>query len=356
MRLARAFQALIDLVLQQRRGLFQQVDVHQTPGKQPHDAIAVRTDGRQIAELVEETERLDRLEPIGFAVQEKPLEQRRHVGAQMAGGRVVGETICGDAHGRQRFAPAAEFGIGLAEQADDGQLGGIAAPAEAQRLQRFDRIGSLYGIASAPDADRLDARAHGDFFVAYVRQLIEHCDRACAIAANRNDAHFHQSRVEAHRLIGCLPQRGARRRFGGGGIVQLERGFCQRELEACAPSRRMLLERAGAAFKLAPRIRPLVTQRRRIAAPQRGRCIVGERRSVKIAVRRSDAAHHDIGGAAHKAVLGIDVDQFTLVDRHDAQRAQGFGRELVLKQIARQRHASLHGRAFGDAFVGGAAC
>ncbi len=54
--------------------VFEQINMDEAAREQAHDAVAVGTDWRQIAELIEEAERLDRFELVSFTVEEESLE------------------------------------------------------------------------------------------------------------------------------------------------------------------------------------------------------------------------------------------------------------------------------------------
>ena len=93
LRLADALQAFIDLVAQQLRRLLQKIDMHEAAGEQAHHAVAIRTNRREIAELIKQAKRLDRLKLIGLTVQKQSLKQGRHVLAQAPRNRVAWKAI-----------------------------------------------------------------------------------------------------------------------------------------------------------------------------------------------------------------------------------------------------------------------
>ncbi|MEZ6023470.1 MAG: hypothetical protein R3C16_08705 [Hyphomonadaceae bacterium] len=76
------------------------------------------------------------------------------------------------------IAPAAQLGIRFAQPADDGEFEAVAAPAEAQRLQRLDRINGAHDAGGAAHAERLDLRPHRDFLVAHAGEFVERRQRA----------------------------------------------------------------------------------------------------------------------------------------------------------------------------------
>ena len=106
------------------------------------------------------------LKLICLAIEEEPLKQGRHIGAQLPRRRIGCEAICGNAHGRKRFAPAAEFRICIAKHANDREFGGIAAPAEPQGFQKLNRVVRGHHAGGAANTDRFHLRAHCGFLVA----------------------------------------------------------------------------------------------------------------------------------------------------------------------------------------------
>ena len=71
------FKPVVDLVLQQLGGLVEQVDRSETVGKTPDQLVAAAADRRQLAELVEHPERLDRRQLVALWSQKDLREQVR---------------------------------------------------------------------------------------------------------------------------------------------------------------------------------------------------------------------------------------------------------------------------------------
>ena len=74
---------VVHLVLQQLGGLVEQVHVHQPARHAPDHLVPVGADRRQLAEVGEQGQRLDRLQGIGAAVEEQVLERLAQVGLQL---------------------------------------------------------------------------------------------------------------------------------------------------------------------------------------------------------------------------------------------------------------------------------
>ena len=66
LRARRAFEALVDLVLQELGGLVEQVDRDQAVGEPADHLVAAPADRRQLAELVEHAERIDRRQVVAL--------------------------------------------------------------------------------------------------------------------------------------------------------------------------------------------------------------------------------------------------------------------------------------------------
>ena len=138
--LRHAVEPVVDLVLQQLLGLRQQVDVDQPAGQPAHHGVAVLADRGQFLEVVEQRQRLDRLQAVGLAVE----EQARNAAARSACSCTrlgqVRQVLAGRAQRLQRLAVAALAQVELAERADGLQLERAAAPAVAQAVEHLDRL------------------------------------------------------------------------------------------------------------------------------------------------------------------------------------------------------------------------
>ena len=80
----RALQTVIDLVLQQVGGLIEQIDRHQPVGKTPDHLVAAAADRRQLAKVVEQSERIDRRHGVALAGEEQRIEGRRRLVLDLA--------------------------------------------------------------------------------------------------------------------------------------------------------------------------------------------------------------------------------------------------------------------------------
>ena len=79
LRARRAFEALVDLVLQELGGLVEQIDRHQPVRQPPDQFVAAPADRRQLAELVEHGERIDRRQVVALLAQKNLRKQRRRL-------------------------------------------------------------------------------------------------------------------------------------------------------------------------------------------------------------------------------------------------------------------------------------
>ena len=79
-----ALQAVIDLVLEQFGGLVEQIDRHQPVGEPADHLVAAPPDRRQLAEIVEQAERLDRRQRVALAGQEQAVEGHRRLVLDLA--------------------------------------------------------------------------------------------------------------------------------------------------------------------------------------------------------------------------------------------------------------------------------
>ena len=57
---------MIDLILQQLGGLIEQIDRHQAVGKPADHLVAAGADRRELAEIVEQSQRIDRRHGVAF--------------------------------------------------------------------------------------------------------------------------------------------------------------------------------------------------------------------------------------------------------------------------------------------------
>ncbi len=128
------------LIIQKLFGRVEQIDGYEPIGHAPDHLIAFGADGRQLDEIVEKAERLDRRDGVGFALQEQVHEGRAHVVLRRAGEFLVGEILAGDAQHIEALAPAFLFEIERAKPTQRAQLEFVAAPAEAQAFECRDGL------------------------------------------------------------------------------------------------------------------------------------------------------------------------------------------------------------------------
>ena len=137
-----ALQPVVDLVLQQLGRLVEQIDRNQPVGEPPDHLVAAPADRGQVAEIVEQAERIDRRQRIGLAGEEQRCRRswppRRGCCASSSEFGMRGER---DAHDVEGVAVAALLGVEPREQLQRLDLGLVAAPGGGERLQLVDRLG-----------------------------------------------------------------------------------------------------------------------------------------------------------------------------------------------------------------------
>ena len=138
LRARRALQAVVDLVLQQLAGLVEQIDRDQPVGEPPDHLVAAPADRGQLAEIVEQRERVDRRQRIALPGQEQAVEGRHRLFLDAAGHVRVRMRAQRRAHDVEGVAVAAFFGIETPEQLQRFDLGCVAAPDRGQGLERGD--------------------------------------------------------------------------------------------------------------------------------------------------------------------------------------------------------------------------
>ena len=138
--------AVFDLVVEQLRGAVEQVDGGEAIGELLDDAVALVAERGELAEFVEERERLERRHVIGEMVEEDVLEQVAHAGGDEEGVRVAREPVEDVAVGAQHFVVAFRVGVDGDEVAQDLAFERIAAPGHAYA---FEGIGGFVGADQA---------------------------------------------------------------------------------------------------------------------------------------------------------------------------------------------------------------
>ena len=130
-----ALQAVVDLVLQQLGGLVEQIDRDQPVGEPADHLVAAAADRGELAEIVEQRQRVDRRHRVAFAGEEQRVEgprrfvldAARHVGIGMRRERA--------AHDMERVAIAALLGVEPRQHLQRLDLGLVAAPDGGERFQ-----------------------------------------------------------------------------------------------------------------------------------------------------------------------------------------------------------------------------
>ena len=135
-----ALQAVVDLVLQQFGGLVEQIDRHQPVGEPADHLVAAPPDRGEIAVIVEQAERFDRRQRVGFAAEEQAVEGHRRLVLDRPGEVGIGMHQQRHAHGVEGGAIAVVLGIKMREQLEAFRLGLVAAPDRGERLERVDHV------------------------------------------------------------------------------------------------------------------------------------------------------------------------------------------------------------------------
>ena len=111
---------------------------HEPVGHAPDHLVAVGADRRQVDEIVEQAERLDRRHGIRLALEEQVDEGGAHVVLRLPRHILVEEVLAGDLQRQESLAPVLLLEIKRTETAQRAQLQIVAAPAIAQMLESCD--------------------------------------------------------------------------------------------------------------------------------------------------------------------------------------------------------------------------
>ena len=158
--------------------------------------------------------------------------------AQAPRGGFGGEAVGRDAHGRQRLAPAAEFGIDFAQHADDLQFGRVAAPAEAQALPAAPTESIARMTPEARRRRTASSVARTATSSSRTRDNSSSMASALIVAARRGEARLDQARLQAQSLRRRLARGRVDRGLRGGVIIEFKRGVRERQLKARPPAGR----------------------------------------------------------------------------------------------------------------------
>ena len=135
-------QAMIDLMLQQRGRLVEQIDGNQPVGEPADHLVAAPTDRREVAKIIKQAERFDRRQRVRLAAEEQGVEQRRRFVLGAADQIGVGPCRQRRPHRRQCVAIAAILGVEAPEQLLRLQFGRVAAPGDGEAFEVLDCVGA----------------------------------------------------------------------------------------------------------------------------------------------------------------------------------------------------------------------
>ncbi len=148
-----AFEAMIDLVLQELRGLVEQIDRGETVREPADQLVAAAADRRQLAELVEHAERFDRRQVVTFRSEEDLREQLGGEVLRLPGGFRVRLKPRRGARRGERVAVATALGIHLRQHLQRLDLDRVAAPGHGQGLELAQRVVLADLVAPLPQRD-----------------------------------------------------------------------------------------------------------------------------------------------------------------------------------------------------------
>ena len=142
-----ALQAVVDLVLQQLGGLVEQIDRNQPLGEPADHLVAAPADRGELAEIVEQAERVDRRQRVALAGEEQRVEGLGRLVLDAARQRRVTDSARQrHAHDVERVAVAVFLGVKPRQHLQRLDLGLVAAPGGGEHLQLADDVG-LLGLA-----------------------------------------------------------------------------------------------------------------------------------------------------------------------------------------------------------------
>ncbi len=139
-----ALQPVVDLMLQELGRLIEQIDSDQPVGEPPDHLVAAPADRGEVAEIIEQRERVDRRQPIALAGEEQVVECRG--GLVLNAPRRFGIGMRGErgAHHLEGIPEAAFRGVEMREHGERLDLGLVAAPDRGQGLERADGLAARH--------------------------------------------------------------------------------------------------------------------------------------------------------------------------------------------------------------------
>ncbi len=152
-RLGRAGQAVVDLVLQEVARLGEQVELNEALGEAADHLVAAPAGRGEVLEVEIERDRVEARDRIALVVEEQGFEARPRLVVESARDLVLRIELVGAPRHAEGVAPAALLGVEPAEQPERADFHLVAAPGDQQALQPGNG-----GLA----VDRLVAQREGD--------------------------------------------------------------------------------------------------------------------------------------------------------------------------------------------------
>jgi len=313
---ARAFEPLVDLVLQELGGLVEQVDADQAFGKASDHLVAAPADRGQFAIFVEHAERVDRRDIVALRPKEQLGEQRRRCVLRSPRFRRIGLQPRRRAGRRKCFRKARAVGINLCQHLQGAYLDSIATPDHREQFEltlhfcRRDLAALLLqdhfeqpGFRRRLPIGRVRREAIGIQRVLLVPERLrkpsaQHRSRRIHLFGNADD-------VE----LAFAP-------YGAGIVLHLERSLHRIHRHDALQVRRQGRDREFGVLEFFPRVDPFALTRKGEPLPQLCIVAVADHRVREILHAAIGPPHQDAGdGMDHHhrrflgAALGLRQDQ-----------------------------------------------
>ena len=272
--LGHALQPVLDLVFEQLGGLVQQVDIDQTARQAADHLVAVGADGGQFAEVVEQAQRLHRLETVGPALKEEHAEGGAEICLDLCGALEAVQIGPSPLQGCQGLTIEALRQIELAQLANDRQFGGVAAPAPAQAFQLIGRRIGLHRPLGQGQADDAQFGGHRDGVQRRAGDGGVDGQGAVGLTIQFEQSGLHQAGGQLVGGGGVLAEAVGQQGAGGVEVAGLQSRHGVGGAEARAPGGGKLIYGRGAGGEGLTRGIPVALGRGDIAAPD-GRSRVG---------------------------------------------------------------------------------
>ena len=135
-----ALQAVVDLVLQQLGALVEQIDGDEPLGELADHLVAAPADRGELAEIVEQAERVDRRQRVALAGEEQRVEGLGRLLLDVAGQRRGRIRAQRHAHDVERIAVVIGLGVEPRQRLQRLDLGLVAAPGGGEHFQLADEV------------------------------------------------------------------------------------------------------------------------------------------------------------------------------------------------------------------------